>query len=80
MKSLQSDVLEGARYHRYPCDNQSGIHLLENPLFHDRSRHIDIRYHFIRDMVQRGVVRLNHIGTDEQVAEALGEGQVPNLP
>ena len=30
------------------CDNQSGIHLSENPVFHDRSKHIDIRYHYIR--------------------------------
>jgi len=34
------------------CDNQSGIQLSENPMFHDRSKHIDIRYHFIWDMVQ----------------------------
>jgi hypothetical protein len=31
------------------CDNQSCIKLLENPVFHDRSKHIEIRYHFIRD-------------------------------
>ena len=53
------------------CDNQSGICMTENPVFHDRSKHIDIRYHFIRDMVQRCVVRLDHIGTDEQVADIL---------
>eukprot|EP00253_Pinus_taeda_P014573 PITA_14573 len=47
------------------CDNQSGIRLSENPVFHDCSKHIDIRYHFIRDMVQRGAIRLHHIGTDE---------------
>ena len=29
------------------CDNQSGIRLSKNPVFHDRSKHIDIRYHFI---------------------------------
>ena len=40
------------------CDNQSGICMTENPVFHDRSKHIDIRYHFIRDMVQRGAIRL----------------------
>ena len=34
------------------CNNQSGIHLSKNPLFDDYSKHIDIRYHFIRDMVQ----------------------------
>eukprot|EP00253_Pinus_taeda_P014741 PITA_14741 len=33
------------------CDNQSGILLLENLVFHDRSKHIDIKYHFIKDMV-----------------------------
>ena len=53
------------------CDSQSGIQLSENPVFHDRSKHIDIRYHFIRDMVQRGAVRLDHIGIDEQVADIL---------
>ena len=53
------------------CDNQSGIRMTENPVFHDRSKHIDIRYHFIRDMVQRGAVRLDHIRTDEQVTNIL---------
>ena len=53
------------------CDNQSGIRLTENPVFHNRSKHIDIRYHFIRDMVQQGDIRLDHIGTDEQVVDIL---------
>ena len=35
------------------CDHLSGIKLSENPVFHDRSKHIDIRYHFLRDCVQR---------------------------
>lgn len=35
-------------------DNQSRIKLLENPVFHDRSKRIEIKYHFIRDMVLRG--------------------------
>jgi hypothetical protein len=51
------------------CDNKSCIKLSENPVFHDRSKHIDIRYHFIRDYVQRGVVRLDYIQTDEQMAD-----------
>ena len=53
------------------CDNESGILLSENPVFHDCSKHIDIRYYFIRDMVHRVAVRLHHIGTDEQVANIL---------
>jgi len=53
------------------CINQSGIRLSENPVFHNHSKHIDIRYHFIQDMVQRGSIKLHHIGTDEQVTNIL---------
>ena len=47
------------------CDNQSCIKMTENPVFHDKSKHIEIRYHYIRDMVQRGVVKLQCVGTNE---------------
>jgi hypothetical protein len=40
------------------CDNQSCIKMTENPVFHDKSKHIEIRYHYIRDMVQRGAIKL----------------------
>jgi hypothetical protein len=33
------------------CDNQSCVKLSENPVFHDKSKHIEIKYHYIRDMV-----------------------------
>eukprot|EP00253_Pinus_taeda_P029076 PITA_29076 len=49
------------------CDNQSCIKLTENPVFHDRSKHIEIKYHFIKDYVQKGVVKLEYISTNEQV-------------
>jgi len=51
------------------CDNHSYIKVMENPVFHDRSKHIEIKYHFIRDYVQKGVVKLEHISTNEQVLE-----------
>ena len=35
------------------CDNQSCVKLSENPVYHDKSKHIEIKYHYIRDMVQR---------------------------
>jgi hypothetical protein len=53
------------------CDNQSYIKLSENPVFHDQSKHIEIRYHFIHDWVQRGVVQLQYISTDALVADIL---------
>eukprot|EP00253_Pinus_taeda_P012602 PITA_12602 len=53
------------------CDNQSCIKLTENPVFHDRSKNIGIKYHFIRDYVQKRAVKLEYIPTDEQVADIL---------
>ena len=53
------------------CDNQSCIKMTENPVFHDRSKHIEIRYHYICDMVQRGALKLQYISTDEQVVDVL---------
>jgi hypothetical protein len=47
------------------CDNRSCIQLLENPVFQDRSKHIDIRYHFIGDRVQKGAMKLLYIPTEE---------------
>jgi hypothetical protein len=40
------------------CDNQSCVKLSKNPVFHDKSKHIEIKYHYILDMVQRGAVEL----------------------
>jgi hypothetical protein len=53
------------------CDNQSYIKMTENLVFHDRSKHIEVRYHYIRDMVQRGALKLQYISTDERVADLL---------
>ena len=43
----------------------------KNPVFHDKSKHIEIKYHYILDMVQRGVVKLKYVTTDEQIADVL---------
>ena len=45
--------------------------MTENPEFHDKSKHIEVRYHFIRDMVQKGAVKLKYVPTEEQVGDAL---------
>eukprot|EP00253_Pinus_taeda_P027575 PITA_27575 len=50
------------------CDNQSCIKLTENSVFHDRSKQFEIKYHFVRDYVQKGAVKLEYISTNEQVA------------
>ena len=40
-------------------------------MFHDKSKHIEIKYQYIRDMVEKGVVKLHYIATDEQIADIL---------
>jgi len=54
-------------------DNQSCIKMTENPVFHDKSKHIEIRYHFIQDMVMKGAVKLEYVATDKQVANVLAK-------
>jgi hypothetical protein len=51
------------------CDNQSCVKLSENPLFHDRSKDIEIKYHYIRDMVQRKAVHIQYFPTHEKIAD-----------
>nr|GEZ73560.1 copia protein [Tanacetum cinerariifolium] len=50
------------------CDNRSAIALCCNNVQHSRSKHIDIRHHFIREQVERGVVELYFVSTDYQLA------------
>ena len=43
----------------------------KNPVFHDKSKHIKIKYHYIKDMVQRGSMKLQYVTTYEQIADVL---------
>jgi hypothetical protein len=52
-------------------DNKSSIALSKNPMHHDRSKHIDTRYHFVRDCVERGEVNIGHVKTTDQLADIL---------
>ena len=51
------------------CDNTSAIDISKNPVQHSRTKHIDIRHHFIRELVEEGVVTLVHISTERQLAD-----------
>jgi hypothetical protein len=53
------------------CDNQSCVKLSENPVSHARSKHVETKYHYIRDMVQRKPILVQYLPTDEQIANVL---------
>ena len=50
------------------CDNDSAIKISYNPVQHSRTKHIEIRHHFIRDHVARGDIDLSYVGTRDQLA------------
>ena len=52
-------------------DNKSAIQLCKNPVFHDRSKHIETRFHFIRECVQDGKIAVEYVPTDEQLADIM---------
>lgn len=52
-------------------DNQSAIALSRNPVLHDRSKHIDTKFHFIRECVEAGKIYVDHVSTKEQLADVL---------
>ena len=52
-------------------DNQGCISLVKNPVFHSRTKHIDIEFDFLREKVEKGVIELEYMPTDEMVADDL---------
>jgi hypothetical protein len=50
-------------------DNLSALKLVKNPIFHKRSKHIDVRYFFIRDKIEDGTLVIEHVASEEQIAD-----------
>jgi hypothetical protein len=53
------------------CDNSSSIKLSKNPVMHGRSKHIDVRFHFLRDLTKDGKIQLVHCPSFEQIADIM---------
>lgn len=53
------------------CDNSSTIKLAKNPVFHGRTKHIGVRFHFLRNLTRDGSIDIEYCGTNEQVADIM---------
>ncbi|CAJ2640382.1 unnamed protein product [Trifolium pratense] len=53
------------------CDNSSSIKLSKNPIMHGRCKHIDVRYHFLRDLSRDGVIELKYCKSQDQLADIM---------
>ncbi|KAL0672285.1 hypothetical protein Bca4012_000265 [Brassica carinata] len=51
------------------CDNMSAINQSKNPVQHSRTKHVDIRHHFVRELVELKFVILEHVSSEKQLAD-----------
>ncbi|WVZ94170.1 LOW QUALITY PROTEIN: hypothetical protein U9M48_040096 [Paspalum notatum var. saurae] len=69
MKATLSDF--GLRFGKIPLlvDSTSAISVAKNPILHSRTKHIDVRFHFLRDHYEKGDIDLVHVASENQLAD-----------
>ena len=68
MKGLFGELSDQLQIDTLFCDNQSAIFLTKDQMFHERTKHIDVRYHFVREIIARGDIVMSKVGTQDNLA------------
>ena len=71
MKRFLQELSLKQEEHVVYCDSQSAIHLSKNPSQHSKSKHIEIRYHWIRDTLEQKVLQLEKVHTDDNGSDMM---------
>ena len=71
LQGLLKDLGVGQKQVELFCDSQSAIHLAKNQVFHARTKHIDVRYHFVREILEEEELILQKIHTTENPADMM---------
>ena len=71
LQGLLDDLGVGQKQVTVFCDGQSAIHLAKNQVYHARTKHIDVRYHFVREIIEEGGVLVQKIKNDDNLTDML---------